>query len=195
MEHTDASDDSDDENESVEWTAGGDPGKVLSTHLTLPLSLPLSPSLSLQSCCILLCAFAGTLRSCFMLWYAFAGSIHHDHGQMPHYCTHNSETCVLVQGAEADETDPPSARTVSPSAEADKIVPSDKPDPPSPQSPSNRRALSQSALRTGSGHCSLYPLHLRNLRYHRGASPCTLRAHCAHYAHFSTMAKPPKIEL
>ncbi len=32
-------------------------------------------------------------------------------------------------------------------------------------------------------------------RFIGGASPCTLRAHYAHYANFSKLAKPPKIKL
>ncbi len=63
-------------------------------------------------------------------------------------CTCNSDTRVLVQGAEADVTLPPSAETFSQSAKPDKTVQlSDKPGLPSPKAPRTRRASSQPAQR------------------------------------------------
>ncbi len=55
---------------------------------------------------------------------------------------------MLVQGAEADETVPPSAETFSQSDKTDKTVQqSDKSGLPSPKTPRTRRALSQPAQR------------------------------------------------
>jgi hypothetical protein len=71
-----------------------------------------------------------------------------NHSQIHHLCTCNSEPRVLVQGAEVDETLPPSADTFSQSAKTDKTVQlSDKHGPPSPKAPRTRRALSQPAQR------------------------------------------------
>jgi hypothetical protein len=140
----------------------------------------------MKSCCTLQSTFAGTLLTCCMLQYAFAGSL--NHGQMPHFCTYKSDTRVLVQGAEADETNQPSPKTLSPSAKTDKIIPpSDKPDQPSPQSQSQRhRGVCRNQLSIGqSSHCSLYPLQLRNLRYTHTLLVCTsvqcLTRHAGHF--------------
>ncbi len=128
IQHTEAaSDDSDDEDESVESADGADTGKVMSTHITPPLS----PFLSLLDTAVSVCRHTTVVLSCCVLRYANAGSIIHSH--IHHLCTCNSDTRVLVQGAEADETVPPSAETFSQSAKTDKTVQlSDKPGPPSP---------------------------------------------------------------
>ncbi len=53
---------------------------------------------------------------------------------------------MLVQGAEADEIDEPSAETLSQSTKTDKtVLLSDKPGQPSPKAPRRGRALSQYA--------------------------------------------------
>ncbi len=136
-----ASDESDDEDESVKSADGADPGKVMFTHLT-PLSLHSSLRWTLR------CPCADTLLSCCVLQHANAGSFIDRH--LHHLCTCISDTRVLEQGAEAraDVTVPPSAETFSPSDMPDKTVQlSDKSGPPSPKAPKTRRALSQPAQR------------------------------------------------
>ncbi len=139
IQHTEAaSDESDDEDESVESADGADPGKVMFTHITPPLSLSSSLYWTLR------CPYADTLLSCFVLRYENAGSI--IYGHFHHLCTCISDTRVLEQGAEADETVPPSAETLSQSDNTDKTVQlSDKSGPPFSKAPRTRRALSQPA--------------------------------------------------
>ncbi len=108
------SEDSNNEIESVESTNGADPGKVMTMHITTPVS----PFLSF--CWTLRCPYADTLLSCCVLRYANAGST--NHSQLHHLCTCNSDPRVLVQGSEADETVPPSAETFSRSAKTDKTL-------------------------------------------------------------------------
>ncbi len=113
--------DSDDEIESLESTNGADPGKVMTMRITTPLS----PFLSLLDIVV---SF-DTLLSCCVLRYANAGST--NHSQLHHLCTCNSDPRVLVQGSEADETVPPSDKSVQ----------------PSPKAQTRKRALSQPTQR------------------------------------------------
>ncbi len=135
------------------------------SHNHSSLSLPLL-------CWTLLCPYADTLLSCCVLRYTNAGSI--NHVQIHHLCTCNSDPRVLVHGAEADETLPPSAETFSQSAKTDKTVQlSDKHGQPSPNAP--RKGLCRNQLSVGLlSHWSWQPLVLRNcLRYSNTWLVCT----------------------
>ncbi len=163
------SEDLEDEIESVELTEGADPCKVLviAKHITPLESLRLSVELG-----TLRCQYAETPLSCCVLRYANAGFI--NHSCIHHLCTCNFDPGVLVQGAEADETLPPSAETFSQSDKTDKTVQqSDKPGPPSPKAPRTRRLRrNQLSVRLPS-HWGWYPLLLRNLRYSNTWFVCT----------------------
>ncbi len=98
------SEDSDDEIESVESTNGADPGKVMTMHITTPLS----PFLSLLDTVVSVCR-----QTTVLLRAAVCECRLHHHSQLHHLCTCNSDPRVLVQGSEADETVPPSAETFS----------------------------------------------------------------------------------
>jgi hypothetical protein len=136
-----SSEDSDDEIEYVESTNGADPGKVMTMHITTPLS----PFLSLLDSARMQTHYC-PVACCEMRMQAPSFTV--NLSQIHHLRICNSDPRVLVQGAEADETVPPSAETFSQSAKTDKIVQlSDKPGPPSPKAPRTRRASSQPAQR------------------------------------------------
>ena len=133
------SEDLDDEIEFVESTNGADPGKVMTMHITTPLT----PFLSLLDTAVSVCRHTTVLLRAAVC----ECRLHHSQS-IHHLCTCKFDPHALVQGSEADKTVPPSAETFSQSAKTDKIVQlSDKPWPPSPKAPRTRRASSQPAQR------------------------------------------------